>query len=158
MPGLDPVARAEAALDAARDDLLQAKGVVWCTKELPVEGVLHGSLHPQDPIHQQAVSDLDEAKRHYDACWAALAEARQQQAQRQAAQRQTQAEAWVAEFRPEVLRELTRAEETYAKVQALPEDTTKPRAFNTARFTLQQAKEAYHHALAMAPTANGASH
>lgn len=158
MPVLDPVTQAEAALAEARDDLLQLKGYFFCTKDLLADGILHGSLHPHDPIHQQALADVDAAKRAYDLAWQALTEARQSQAQRQAAQQQQAREAWVQQHRPEVLRELQRTEQTYTRVQALPEDSSKPKAHYAARHLLQTARQAYQAALAMAPTANGASH
>jgi hypothetical protein len=152
----DPVAAAEAALMDARDALVHAKLYLMATRDLVMDGILHGSLHPHDPIHQQALADVDAAKREYDRCWAALAEARQQQAQQDAAQQQAAREAWVRVYRPEVAAELTRAEETYRKVQALPDDPQKPKAHYAARFVLQQARAAYQQALALAvPSTNG---
>ena len=57
-PPPDPVtqaeqrlAAAEQALAEAREDLLHAKLALLATQRLPVEGVLHGSLHSADEIH-----------------------------------------------------------------------------------------------------------
>jgi predicted adenine nucleotide alpha hydrolase (AANH) superfamily ATPase len=123
-----------------------------------VDGLLHGSLHRDDAIHQQALADVDAAKRHYDVCWQACQYAHAQQAQQQAAQQQQARKAWVQQARPEVVAELARAQATLARVRALPETPDKPRAFNTARYASERAKDAYNAALQTAPWngANGA--
>ena len=159
VPAPDPVQIAEAALCETREALLHAKLVPLATQPLPIAGILRGSLHPQDEEPDQALEDLAFAKSAYDEAWQALTEARHRHAQRQAAQRQARADAWVAQQHPALAAELARAQETLARVRALPETPDKPRAFNTARYALQQARTLYSQALAMAPVdTNGSTH
>ena len=156
---LDPVEQAEAHFLDARDALLQAKGVYRNTEDLRVNGIVHGSVHPHDPVHQEALADVDLAKAAYDEAWVALTEARAQQAQQQAAQQQAQREAWVQAHHPALVAELTRAAATYAAVQRLPETPDKAKAQNTAFWNRERARKAHNAALALAPTAiNGSSH
>jgi hypothetical protein len=109
----DPVEQAEQALrladlalSDARDALLHAKGVLLSTLNLPVQGILHGSLHQQDDFGAQALEEVDLCKRTYDAAWQQRASARVHLAQMEKAHREGQQQAWVAQHRPELVRNL----------------------------------------------------
>jgi molybdenum-dependent DNA-binding transcriptional regulator ModE len=150
-PPPDPVAQAEAAVDDAREVMQMA---AW--RLSLVDGILHNSqrhgyLLSDDPARAAFREDAKAADIAYRRAWGALQEARQTAAQRQAVAAQTAREAWVREHRPEVVSELQRAEQTYAKVQKLPDDPQKPKAHYAARHLLQTARAAYSQALALAP-------
>jgi hypothetical protein len=112
-PAVDPVAQAEQALKQAellfqdaRDVLLHAKLQLLACQGLSVQGVLHGSLHPQDEIHQHAAEEVDEAKRHYDAAWQTREQARAQLNQAVKTYQRSQQEQWVARHRPELVQNM----------------------------------------------------
>ena len=54
---------AELRLSDARDALLHAKGVLAAAHNLPIAGILRGSLHPGDDFPAQALDDVDLLKR-----------------------------------------------------------------------------------------------
>ena len=147
----DPVPTAEAALVEARHALVHAKLALIATRDVVVDGIVRGSLHPHDPAGQQALDDVQLCKQEYDRCWAALAEAMVQRQQGQQRAQVARQETWVLAHRPELVTELRRAEETYQRVQRLPDDAQKPKAHYAARFVLRQARAAYQQALAQAP-------
>jgi hypothetical protein len=105
-----PIAAAEAALreaetsfQDARDALLHAKLQLLACQGLSVQGVLHGSLHPQDEIHAQAVEDVDAHKRDYDQSWQTREQARTALDQAVRVYRRQAAEAWVQRHRRELV-------------------------------------------------------
>jgi hypothetical protein len=155
-PVLDPVtlaeqglAAAEARLAEARDTLLQAKGVVLCARNLVVENVLHGSLHPHDEIHAQALADCDDAKRHYDAAWQARASARAALERATREHRLGHQEAWVQVHHPELVRQRDYWQEELRTAKS-------DRQSMHAKKELSQALQAYHQAVHAAPwSSNG---
>jgi hypothetical protein len=112
-PAVDPVAVCEQAVKAAerhfldaRDALMQAKLYLLATQQMPVQGILHGSLHQGDEIHQEALADVDEHKRLYDAAWQRREQARYARAQAKKAHLEADRHAWVAHYRPKVVASL----------------------------------------------------
>jgi hypothetical protein len=121
-PAVDPVAVAEAALKAAerhffdaRDALMQAKKDFLATQPLPVQGILHGSLNPQDEIHQEALADVDSAKRDYDTAWQRREQARYTRDQAKEAPLEAAKRAWVAHYRPQVVKSLAATQKKMAR-------------------------------------------
>jgi hypothetical protein len=90
----------------ARDALLHAKLQLLATRNLSVENVLHGSLHPQDEVSQQAVEDVDAHKRDYDAAWQARAQARATLEQAIKTYQRKAQEAWVQRHCRELVKNL----------------------------------------------------
>lgn len=106
----DPVTQAEQALQEAeahfaevQDSLLQAKGVVLCTRNVSVDGVLYGSLHPHDAIHQTALDDVVMAKQSYDQAWQQREDARQELERVTKAHREVHQKRWVQVHRPDLV-------------------------------------------------------
>jgi hypothetical protein len=155
-PAADPVEQAELALrqaelhlSDARDALLHAKTVLAATLNLPVQGILHGSLHQQDDFAAQALEEVDEQKRLYDEAWAARAHARDTLAQLTRTHREGHQKAWVKAHRPALV-------QAVAQWQEAVRTATSDREHAHAKKEYQSAFFAYHQAVAQAPwRANG---
>lgn len=107
----DPVAlaegrleMAEADLEASRTVLVHAKLTLLACKGLAVEGVLHGSLHQGDELHQQAVQEVDSAKQEYDRCFQERADATLALTAATREHHRGHQQAWVEAHRPELVR------------------------------------------------------
>ena len=155
-PPPDPVEEAEATLkmaalhlDDARQSLLEAKGVLLATLPLRVDGVLHGSLHPSDEIHQQALDDVTTAKRLYDEAWSQRESARQELQRLQRDHREGHQKAHVALNQPQLV-------QAVAHWQEQLRTATSDRMHAHAKKEYQSDMYQYNKAVAQAPyTPNG---
>jgi hypothetical protein len=151
----EALARAEAELTridelfhAACDQLVQAKTVLLATKALPIAGINHGSLHPHDERHQEALDDVQVAKRQYDELWQQRDAARQALRQRQQAYRRFQQERYVADHAPQLLQQ-----RDYWKHRA--DHPTSGHDEAEAKKNAGLAQQAYSYAVAQAPVDEG---
>jgi len=97
------LARLDGLFRDACDHLVHVKVTLLATKDLPIAGINHGSLHPHDERHQEAMDDVAEAKRQYDALWQQRDAARQRLKDARTAYRRFQQEQWVADHAPQLL-------------------------------------------------------
>jgi hypothetical protein len=115
VPVVDPVqaaaqrkqeaaARCKEALAA----LLAAKTTLIATRNVLIDGVLHGTIPPTDPIHREALRAVAEHKRRYDAADADYEQACVHLAQMQQLAKRQEQEQWVAHYRPEVAANVAR--------------------------------------------------
>jgi hypothetical protein len=112
-PAVDPVAVCEQSLQAAerhffdaRDALMQAKLYFIATRNMAVDGILHGTLHAEDEIHQEALADVDEMKRDYDTAWQRREQARYALESAIKRYKRQQQEQWVAVHNKAIVRNL----------------------------------------------------
>src|SRR5262245_33675904 len=87
--------RIEGQFRDACDHLVHVKGILLATRDLPIGGILRGSLHADDERHQEALDDVLGAKQRYDALWQERAAARQALKDARTAYRLWQQEQWV---------------------------------------------------------------
>ena len=144
VPEVDPVTRAEAAVHQAethfqdaRDALLHAKTVLLATQNLPIAGILRGTLHPTDEVHEQALEDVLAAKQLYDTAWASREAARQHLEQVTQQHRRGHQEQWVQQHAPALVAAVAYWEE---KLRTAPNDGLRAQAKKES----QAARYAWH--------------
>lgn len=152
---VDPVAQAQRklffaahALGTVRKRLLYAKAVLReATQPVRVGERLYGSLHPHDAFPAEALANVEAAQRRYDKVLQSHAEAEAALARAQREGQQTRQEAWVAQYRPDLLRTMETCKRTYNEAEAAGTD----RQRYLARLAYSQALQNYHQVRLTAP-------
>jgi hypothetical protein len=138
------LAQAELGLAEAREALLQAKVTLLATRNLAIDGVLHGSLHSADEVHQLVVEETDDLKRHYDLAWREREDARAELARMEAQHLRGKQERWVLTHQPELLQQ---RDDWREKLRTAPTD----RWHAEYKKNFQEAQMAYEYAVRTAP-------